>query len=149
MFAALQEASGSYKGLANRQGDLHPHFVKQVELFGSSKNFAALLAEESFLHKLTEANRKARAKNELVPLLLELQEAVLPVIEEARSPQNTFLRLAHLVKMSQNLLPCWFRSPWALTRGGRIIKAMAEANDAALDQPGNPVTQDRCCEHPR
>ncbi|GAB5411501.1 MAG: exodeoxyribonuclease V subunit beta [Chlamydiales bacterium] len=97
LLSALHEASGSYKGLANRQGELHSHFIKQVELFGSSENFAALLAEESFLHKLTESNRKARAKSSLAPLLQDLQEAVLPVIEEARAPQNTFLRLAHLV----------------------------------------------------
>ncbi|MDX8430900.1 MAG: UvrD-helicase domain-containing protein [Candidatus Algichlamydia australiensis] len=97
LLAALQEASASYKGLANRQGELHPHFVKQVEFFGNGENFSLLLAEETFLHKLSDENRKARAKGELSPLLLRLQESVLPVIEEARSPQNTFLRLAHRV----------------------------------------------------
>lgn len=71
------------------------------------EEFDTLLSKNSFLEKITESNRKVRAKPvllEYASLFKDLQKHLLPLLKQAKDPKKNFLRLCSLCQEKAQLL---------------------------------------------
>ncbi|VHN99560.1 UvrD-helicase domain-containing protein [Candidatus Rhabdochlamydia sp. T3358] len=105
----IQQLSAVYKQMTDK------NYLKEAEVWGriletktcSLEEFDALLTKNSFLEKITESNRKIRAKAAVftyADLFKELQNYSLPLLQQAKDPKKNFLRLCALCQAKSQLL---------------------------------------------
>ncbi len=105
----IQQLSAVYKQMTDK------NYLKEAEIWGriletktcSLEEFDALLMKNSFLEKITESNRKIRAKAIIftyADLFKELQNYSLPLLQQAKDPKKNFLRLCALCQAKSQLL---------------------------------------------
>ena len=104
----IRQLSAVYKQMNDKS------YIKEAELWGriletktcSLEEFDLLLTKNSFLEKITESNRKIRAKAVVftyIDLFKELQNHLLPLLQQAKDPKKNFLRLCALCQEKSQL----------------------------------------------
>lgn len=105
----VQQLSAVYKQMTDKS------YIKEAEIWGriletktcTLEEFDTLLMKNSFLEKITESNRKIRAKAMVfsyADLFKELQNHLLPLLQQAKDPKKNFLRLCALCQKKSQLL---------------------------------------------
>ena len=105
----VQQLSAVYKQMTDKS------FIKEAEIWGriletktcALEEFDTLLIRSSFLEKITESNRKIRAKTIFfiyTDLFKELQNRLLPLLQQAKNPKKNFLRLCALCQEKSQFL---------------------------------------------
>lgn len=105
----IQQLPAVYKQMTDK------NYIKEAEIWGriletktcSLEEFDLLLTKNSFLEKITESNRKIRAKAIVFTykdLFKELQNFSLPLLQQAKDPKKNFLRLCALCQEKSQLL---------------------------------------------
>lgn len=109
-FVEEVEALGTvYKQITDKS------YIEEAKVLGrilemkscSFEEFDALLNKKSFLEKITESNRKIRAKPRAftyTAVFEQLQIYLLPLLQQARDPRKNFLRLCSLCQQKARLL---------------------------------------------
>lgn len=105
----VQQLSAVYKQMTDKS------YVKEAEIWGriletktcTLAEFDALLMKNSFLEKITESNRKIHVKASIftyTDLFKQLQNHLLPILQQAKDPKKNFLRLCALCQEKSQLL---------------------------------------------
>ncbi|HEV3270233.1 MAG TPA: UvrD-helicase domain-containing protein [Candidatus Rhabdochlamydia sp.] len=105
----VQQLSAVYKQMTDKT------YIKEAEIWGkiletktcNLEEFDTLLVKSSFLEKITESNRKIRAKavvSVYTDLFKKLQSHLLPLLQQAKDPKKNFLRLCSLCQEKSQLL---------------------------------------------
>jgi len=93
------ELARSLKGLCNRAGEVHEHFIKQMQALNASPDsFEALLGQKSALTYFHSDFLKKKAEGTNLGVFEKLRENLLPLLEKGSNPDRIATSLAALCK---------------------------------------------------